>query len=184
MPSRGTHRDRKARPGVGATPDGCEAPASARLMDGWVLHYFLLLAIGIVVVFIAALPVGKILEYRRDAHRMIAEAERLREEARVVRQRAQEARRPVNVERIARERLSLSFPGEIVFVPVEGPWPEPSSPKTKAPARSVRPTPSPVRVRPTPTASPTPSYRPRTSPTPGAARQSPSPSPRPATSGR
>ncbi|MER3396897.1 MAG: hypothetical protein C4319_08985 [Acidimicrobiia bacterium] len=103
------------------------------VLEGWLLHYFLVLAICVVIVFIAALPLGKILSYRSDASRMRTEAARLRLEAEVLRNKAKEARNPASIERLARENLGLARPGEIVFVPVEGPWPDPTKTRSSTP---------------------------------------------------
>jgi cell division protein FtsB len=124
------------------------------LLEGWLLHYFLLLAIGVVVVFIAALPAGKIISYRREASEMRQEAARLHREAALLRERAGQARSPVVIERTARERLGLARPEEVVFVPIEGPWPEPAlgDNRTKKDVTKKKPQ-SPPAATPTPTPS-------------------------------
>ncbi len=131
-------------------------------LDGWLLHYFLLLAIGVVVVFIAALPVGKILLYHRQASEMRTEAARLRYEAERLRENALQARSPAAIEKIARESLGLSKPGEVVFVPVEGPFPEPAQLTSQQTAQKSKAQPKIVaKPRPTPKPSPSPTSSPR-----------------------
>jgi type II secretory pathway pseudopilin PulG len=125
-----------------------------------VVHYVLFMAILATVVFIATLPVGKIMAYYRDASEARRQAGYLRAEAAAMRERARSKQSLVEVERAARESLALSLPNEIVFVPVEGPWPAPGEAGATASVRASKNSPRPAGVSekavPKPSAAPSP----------------------------